>query len=135
MSDHEEAIGRLKGHVAGAFAMALDPRTSDLTLVASHPPSFEVYQTFSDGRASSCGPSIKKPLRNGWPWRDSAFSLLQQAAAFDSGFTLPLIMALEAGSVMFQNPGPGHGGFGSSDHVAMSCRGGSGLCSTFTWPG
>jgi len=93
-----EATERLKRRVAGALAMVLDPRLSELTLVASHPPSFEAYNLLSDGLdflyrgyAALAAEEIRAMMK-------AASTNLLQAAALDPGFTLPLVLSLEASS-------------------------------------
>jgi len=98
------ATERLKRRVAGALAMALDPRMSDLTLVASHPPSFDAYQLLSDGKDILRRLSTETLNQKRAAMRDSVASVFLQAAALDSGFTLPLIMMLEAGITAESEP-------------------------------
>jgi tetratricopeptide (TPR) repeat protein len=69
---------------------------SDLTLVASHPHSFEAYRLLADGNDIIHRISAQTPNEERFAMTDSAASAFLRAAAVDSGFTLPLVMILEA---------------------------------------
>jgi tetratricopeptide (TPR) repeat protein len=91
-----EVSDRLKGRVAGAVAMVLDPRVSKMAAVASLPPSFEAYQLLSDGldvleRWEADLQRGRRASRS-----DTAATIFLQAGTMDPGFTLPLLLALEA---------------------------------------
>jgi len=92
----EEALERLKDRVAGTMAMVLDPRISDLTRVASHPPSFDAFQLLADGldvldrRTAVVQVGIRSARG------DTAATIFRSAAARYPRFTLPLFLALES---------------------------------------
>ncbi len=87
----DEVANRLKDRVAGAMAMAVHPWLLELTLLTSLPPSYEAYLALARGvdlgrdQTSSGFETALERL-------DSMNAAFFRAAAFDSGFTLPLVM-------------------------------------------
>ena len=96
LSEPAEATERFKRRVVVALAMVLDPWLSDLAQVVSHPPSLEAYQIVATGLEflNRQYPNVFGEVRTARG--DSVGKIFLRAAAFDSEFTLPLILTLGA---------------------------------------
>ncbi|MBT8395483.1 MAG: tetratricopeptide repeat protein [Gemmatimonadetes bacterium] len=93
--DPLEAVDRLKKRVAGALAMVLDPELSHFIGLTSLPSSFQAYQSFSDGLGNlEQGRAIAGDRVASQARLATARTGFLDAAASDSRFTLPLVMAL-----------------------------------------
>jgi tetratricopeptide (TPR) repeat protein len=86
-----EATSRVKDRLAGAMGMVMHPWLSELTLLTSLPPSYEAYLALARGVDHGRNPDAYG-YETAWERRDSLNAAFFRAAAFDSLFTLPLVM-------------------------------------------